>query len=99
MIKNELVKILNRKSVKIFAFLYALVLIVITAGYFVGENVMGLSVFGGGQFISVSLGVMMSFLLPFMAIYLIGTSFSIDLHEGTIKNMFLLPVVERHFTA
>jgi ABC-type transport system involved in multi-copper enzyme maturation permease subunit len=92
MIKNELVKMLNRKSVKIFSFLYVLVLIVITAGYFVGENIMGLSVFGGGQFISVSLGLMMSFLLPFMAIYLISTSISIDLHEGTIKNMFLLPV-------
>ncbi len=92
MLKNEFRKILKRKSTKVFGALYALIIIAITIGYFFGENTLGLTVFSGGQFIKVSLSLLMSFLLPFMVIYLVGTTFSIDLGEGTIKNMFLLPI-------
>ena len=47
---------------------------------------------GGAEFIKASLSVTMSMILPFITLYISSTSFALDFSNGTIKNMFLLPV-------
>ncbi len=88
----EGLKLYKRKSTKNLIMLYSTLLFILSGLYFYGEKSMGITLFTEGQFISASLAMMMSVLLPFIALYLSSTSFALDFSKGTLKNMLLLPV-------
>lgn len=90
--KVELLKLKKRKSTKTLLYIYSVVMVIISAIYLFGEKKIGLSIYTDGQFIGSSLAIMMSFMLPFIGIYISSTSFATDLATGSIKNMFLLPI-------
>ncbi len=90
--KIENLKLFKRKSTRVLIILYAIVIFFVSAVYFLGEKNIGLSIFNEGQFITASLGITMSMILPFIALYITSTSFALDFSNGSIKNMFLLPI-------
>ena len=92
MIKNEWVKLTGKKTVRVFGVLYILLLIAVSMIYLTGENRLELSLFDNGQFLGSTLRILMALFLPFGAIFLAANAFSLDLSEGNIKNLFLLPV-------
>lgn len=90
--KMEFLKLYKRKSTKVLMSIYGLMMILLFIVYFLGENQLGLKIFSGGQFLSATLSLMMSVILPFICLYISSVSFALDFTNGTIKNMFLLPI-------
>lgn len=90
--KIECLKLYKRRSVKVLFTLYGVIVLALSALYLISEKSMGLSLYSEGQFITASLSVLMSFVLPFITLYLSVASFGLEFSKGTIKNMFLLPV-------
>lgn len=88
----EWIKLFKRKSSRILMGLYGLIVLALGIMYMMGESVMAVNLFNGGQFMGASLGFTMGLMLPFIALYLSSTSFALDFSQGTIKNMFLLPL-------
>jgi ABC-type transport system involved in multi-copper enzyme maturation permease subunit len=88
----ECLKLFKRKSTKVLVILYSILVLCLSAGYLFGERQLGLNIFSEGQFIGGVLTFAMSFILPFIALYVSSTSFALDFSQGTIKNMFLLPI-------
>jgi ABC-2 type transport system permease protein len=91
-LKVELTKLLKKASTRVFIILYTIILIGMSILYTVAEKIYDLSIYSGTQFVGASLGTMMAFLLPLMAVYLASSSQSIDFSRGTMKNMYLLPI-------
>jgi len=71
---------------------YSFFVLILSMGYLLGEQTLGLNLFTEGQFIGSALRFTMSFILPFIALYVTSTSFALDFSQGTIQNMFLLPL-------
>ncbi|MCK8059125.1 MULTISPECIES: ABC transporter permease [unclassified Fusibacter] len=91
----ELMKLYKRKSTRVLLGVYAVMMLLVSVMYLLGETRFGLSIFNEGQFITASLGLMMAFILPFITLMVTSTSFALDFSTGTIKNMFLLPVEKK----
>ena len=92
MIKNEWIKLTGKKTVRVFGIFYILLLIGVSMIYLTGENRLELSLFDNGQFLGTTLRLLMALFLPLGAIFLAANAFALDLSEGNIKNLFLLPV-------
>lgn len=88
----ECVKLFKRKSTKVLVIVYSILVLGLSIVYLLSERTLGLNLFTEGQFIGGVLRFSMSFLLPFIALYVTSTSFALDFSQGTIKNMFLLPL-------
>ncbi|MCH4889254.1 hypothetical protein EZV73_16780 [Acidaminobacter sp. JC074] len=92
MFKIEFKKLLNKKSTKTLLIIYGLLFLGLMGIYAYGEAGLGLSIYNSGQFTLSSLNAMMTFVLPFIVLYMTASTFVSEFKKGTIKNLYLLPV-------
>lgn len=92
MFKAEWMKLYKRKSVKVLLAIYGALVVAMSLIYVLGEQKLGLSLYTESQFITSSLGTVMTFILPFIALYVSTASFGLEFSKGTFKNMLLMPV-------
>ncbi|MBN2793791.1 MAG: ABC transporter permease [Clostridia bacterium] len=90
-LKAEWLK-MKKKSIKVLIGLYGLMLIGLTFLYVYSETFGGLMLFNKGQFVSSSLKLMMTLVLPLVSLFMASSLFGSELQQGTIKNMLLLPI-------
>jgi len=91
-IKVEILKLMRKTSSKVLLLIYGIVFSIGCHIYIGAERVWDLSLYSGLQFSSAALSMLMGFLLPFIVMYLGAGIHSLDFINGSIKNMYLLPI-------
>lgn len=88
----ELEKLYRKGSTRILVVIFALMTAGLAVLYSLGELRFGISLMNTGQFPSASLAWLMGLILPFMALYISGVSYSEEFSRGTIHTLQLLPI-------
>lgn len=88
----EIEKFLAKRSTRVFLAIYGLALIGFFGIYIWSAANLGASLVNAGQLPMASLKWLMGLLLPIMALYLSGSSFTEELASGTLQGMQLLPI-------
>lgn len=97
LLRIEFMKLYKRKSVKVLLGIYGGLVVLLSLFYIFGEKSLGLTLYTEGQFITASLSAVMAGILPFIALYMSAASFGLEMSQGTLKNMMLLPISKTEF--
>ncbi len=92
LLSMEITKLYKRKNIKVLTSLYMIMMIAMSIFYLIAEKRIGLTLYTEGQFITSSLGLVMTGFMPFLALYVTSVTLSSEMSSGTLKNMLLLPI-------
>lgn len=91
---NEYKKLFQQTKTKITIALFALCSIAIGIGNLIIENNTGVKAVAAGRFSVFVLELLAGFILPVLTIFICSELFAAEFKDGTIKNLFALPVTK-----
>ncbi len=89
---SEFEKIIGKRKSKILIIFLGIILLGMGGLYFYVENTLNLTSMSGSNFSVWTLGLLMGFILPFFAAMIIADSVAGESQNGTMTNVYALPV-------